>query len=212
MQRQKVIVNGKPRTKPSGGFVNSQRLRVGAVMTPRLGSLDLQSARERPELLARPVLAAILGPIGNQAFVAEIDPGLADTAALTAAHGLNPDDSANCVIVLGKRGGDLRPAACVILSSTRADVNGIVRKHLDARKASFAPQEWAIDETTMEYGGITPVGLPAAWPILIDRAVAEREWVIVGSGLRRSKLVLAGSALSLLAGAVVLDGLGKPVG
>ena len=72
-------------------------------MTPRLGSLDLQSARERPELLARPVLAAILGPIGNQAFVAEIDPGLADTAALTAAHGLDPEDSANCVIVLGKR-------------------------------------------------------------------------------------------------------------
>ena len=177
-------------------------------MTPRLGSLVLQPARERPELLAPPVLEALLGPIGNQAFVAEIDPGLADTAALTAAHGLDPDDSANCVIVLGKRSGELRPAACVILSSTRADVNGIVRRHIDARKASFAPHEWAVGETAMEYGGITPVGLPAVWPVLIDRAVAEREWMIVGSGLRRSKLVLPGSALPLLPGAVVLDGLG----
>ncbi|MDQ3158268.1 MAG: hypothetical protein M3Q98_16370, partial [Actinomycetota bacterium] len=58
------------------------------------------------------------------------------------------------------------------------------------------------------YGGITPVGLPTTWPILIDREVAGREWVIVGSGMRRSKLVLPGSALSLLPGAVVLDGLG----
>lgn len=181
-------------------------------MTPRLGSLDLQPARERAELLAPPVLAALLGPMGDQAFVAEIDPELADTAALTAAHGLDPDDSANCVIVLGKRGGDLRPAACVILSSTRADVNGIVRKHIDARKASFAPHEWAVGETAMEYGGITPVGLPAVWPILIDRAVAEHKWVIVGSGLRRSKLVLPGSALPLLPGAVVLDGLGQTIG
>lgn len=181
-------------------------------MTPRLGSLDLQPARERPELLAPAVLDALLGPIGYQAFVAEIDPELADTAALTATHGLDPDDSANCVIVLGKRGGDLRPAACVILSSTRADVNGLVRKHIDARKASFAPHEWAVAETAMEYGGITPVGLPGVWPILIDRAVAEHEWVIVGSGLRRSKLVLPGSALSMLPGAVVLDGLGQTVG
>lgn len=177
-------------------------------MTPRLGSLELQPARERPELLAPCVVVALDGAIGEQAFVTEIDPDLADTAALTAAHGLDPDDSGNCVIVLGKRGADLRPAACVILSSTRADVNGLVRKHIDARKASFAPQEWAVGETAMEYGGITPIGLPADWPLLIDRAVAEREWVIVGSGLRRSKLVVPGSALASLQGAVVLDGLG----
>jgi len=180
-------------------------------MTPRLGSLELQPARERPELLAASVAEAIHGVIGDKAFVTEIDPGLADTAALIAAHGLDPDDSGNCVIVLGKRGGELRPAACVLLASTRADVNGLVRKHIDARKASFAPQDWAVQETGMEYGGITPIGLPPEWPVLIDRAVTERQWVIVGSGLRRSKLVLPGSALPLLPGAVVLDGLGLPV-
>jgi prolyl-tRNA editing enzyme YbaK/EbsC (Cys-tRNA(Pro) deacylase) len=179
-------------------------------MTPRLGSLELRPALERPDLLAAPVAAALRGAAGNDAWVTEIDPGLADTAALIAAHGLDPDDSGNCVIVLGKRGGELRPAACVILASTRADVNGLARKHLEARKASFAPQDWAVAETDMEYGGITPVGLPPAWPILIDSAVTERVWVIVGSGLRRSKLVLPGSALTLLSGAVVLDGLGQP--
>jgi prolyl-tRNA editing enzyme YbaK/EbsC (Cys-tRNA(Pro) deacylase) len=178
-------------------------------MTPRLGSLDVRPAREHPELMAASVAAAVAGADAD-AWIAEIDPGLADTAALTAAHGLDPDDSGNCVIVVGKRGGVLRPAACVILSSTRADVNGLARKHLEARKASFAPQDWAVAETAMEYGGITPVGLPPVWPILIDRAVTEREWVIVGSGLRRSKLVLPGRFLTLLPGAVVLDGLGQP--
>lgn len=180
-------------------------------MNPVLGTLSLQPARERPELLAPTVAIALQGEIGRQAFVTEIDPGLADTAALVQTFGLDPDDSGNCVIVLGKRGGELRPAACVIRSSTRADVNGLVRKHLDARKASFAPQDWAVTETAMEYGGITPVGLPAGWPVLIDRAVVERDWVIVGSGLRRSKLVFPGSALAQIPGAVVLDGLGQTV-
>ena len=85
-----------------------------------------------------------------------------------------------------------------------------MRRTIDVRKLSFAPQDWAVGETGMEHGGITPVGLPAAWPILVDRAVTEQPWVVVGSGLRRSKLVLPGAALATLPGAVVLDGLGTP--
>jgi prolyl-tRNA editing enzyme YbaK/EbsC (Cys-tRNA(Pro) deacylase) len=68
----------------------------------------------------------------------------------------------------------------------------------------------AVDETGMEHGGITPVGLPSGWPILVDRAVTEQEWIVVGRGLRRSKLVLPGAALAALPGAQVLDGLGLP--
>jgi prolyl-tRNA editing enzyme YbaK/EbsC (Cys-tRNA(Pro) deacylase) len=64
----------------------------------------------------------------------------------------------------------------------------------------------------MEYGGITPVGLPADWPILVDEAVAAAPRVVVGSGIRGSKLWLPGSALTLLPGAVVLPGLGTVPG
>ena len=64
-------------------------------------------------------------------------------------------------------------AACVVAATTRADVNGLVRRHLDARKASFAPVEAVTAATAMEYGGITPVGLPADWPVLVDEAVAK---------------------------------------
>jgi prolyl-tRNA editing enzyme YbaK/EbsC (Cys-tRNA(Pro) deacylase) len=98
-------------------------------------------------------------------------------------------------------------AACVVLATTRADVNGVVRRRLEARKASFAAMEVAIAETGMEYGGITPFGLPHGWPVLVDRAVLERPQVVVGSGLRRSKLVVASSLLAAVPGAEVHEGL-----
>jgi prolyl-tRNA editing enzyme YbaK/EbsC (Cys-tRNA(Pro) deacylase) len=174
----------------------------------RIGSLDFEPVRD--ELLAPPVAATLasLPSLSGQAYVVEIDPGLAETTALSQAFDLDPDVSANCVVVLGKRGGEPRPAACVVLASTRADVNGLVRRTIDTRKCSFAPQEWAVEETGMEYGGITPVGVPDGWPVLVDRAVTEQPWVILGSGLRRSKLALPGASLAALPGAQVLDDLG----
>ena len=177
-------------------------------MTGQLGSLDLAPADERLELLASPVAKAI-GSISD-AQVAPIDPDLADTAALCKAYDVSLDVSANCVVVTGRRAGVERQAACVVLATTRADVNGLVRRRLDARKASFASVDFVTEATGMEYGGITPVGLPADWMLLIDGAVAEIEVVVIGSGLRRSKVVLPGSALADLPGAEVVDGLGRP--
>jgi prolyl-tRNA editing enzyme YbaK/EbsC (Cys-tRNA(Pro) deacylase) len=101
----------------------------------------------------------------------------------------------------------VRYAACVVLANTRADVNTVVRKRLDARKASFASMEDAVTLTGMEYGGITPLGLPEAWPILIDRAVLDRDVVVIGSGLRRSKIALPSTALADVPGAEIVDGL-----
>jgi prolyl-tRNA editing enzyme YbaK/EbsC (Cys-tRNA(Pro) deacylase) len=113
------------------------------------------------------------------------------------------------VVVTGKRGGEPRYAACVVLATTRADVNNVVRRHLDVRKASFAPTEDAVARTGMEYGGITPIGLPADWPILVDSRVTEAGYVVIGSGVRHSKLALPGAALATLPGAVVLAGLAR---
>jgi prolyl-tRNA editing enzyme YbaK/EbsC (Cys-tRNA(Pro) deacylase) len=172
--------------------------------------LTLEPALERADLLADPVTAAIRAWKGDGGFqVAAIDPELADTAAFCDRYGVPLDASANCVIVAAKRGGDVRLAACVVLATTRADVNGVVRKHLDARKASFAPQDQAVAETGMEYGGITPFGLPAAWPVLVDAAVTEQPYVVVGSGVRRSKLVVPGAALAAMETAEVLPGLAR---
>ena len=174
----------------------------------RIGSLDAVPARERIDLLAVPVASFLdRWPRADAVYVAEIDPDLADTAAFCARYDVPLDLSANCVVVAGRRGEALRYAACVVLATTRADVNGVVRRHLDARKASFAAMDDAVAQTSMEYGGITPLGLPPSWPVLVDAAVAEAGDVVVGSGVRRSKLLLPGAALADLPAAEVIEGL-----
>ncbi|MEV6291982.1 YbaK/EbsC family protein [Streptomyces sp. NPDC051896] len=145
----------------------------------------------------------------DRVLYVETDPRWADTAVFVEHYGRELlEQSANCVVVAGKRGGETTLAACVVLSTTRLDVNGVVRRRLGARKASFASMETATGETGMEYGGITPVGLPADWPLLIDSAVVDLPYVLVGSGRRRGKLLIPGKALADLPGAEVLDGLG----
>ena len=175
-----------------------------------LGILSAVPATTRADLLAAPVTAALAGlPGAGQVGVAEIDPDLADTAAFCEKYQVAADESANCVIVTGRRDGKARFAACVVLATTRADVNGLARRRLDVRKASFAATEVAVAQTGMEYGGITPVGLPEGWPVLIDAAVAAAPRVVIGSGVRRSKLTVPGGVLAQLPGAEVLDGLGR---
>jgi prolyl-tRNA editing enzyme YbaK/EbsC (Cys-tRNA(Pro) deacylase) len=170
-------------------------------------AFDLAPAADRPELLAAPVRPVVAGRA--DILATPIDPALADTAAFCAHYGVPEAASANCVITAGKRGGEERFAAVLVLATTRADINGIVRKHVDVRKISFAPQDTATGLTAMEYGGITPLGLPAEWPILIDAAVVAAGPVVIGSGLRASKIVLDGAQLAGLPQAVVLDGLAR---
>jgi prolyl-tRNA editing enzyme YbaK/EbsC (Cys-tRNA(Pro) deacylase) len=177
-----------------------------------LGTLSAVPALERPDLLGDPVAHALklLDPADAALVgVAEIDPELADTAAFCAAYEAPLDGSANCVVVAGRRGGEVRYAACLVLATTRADVNGIVRKRLDARKASFAPMDDAVAITGMAYGGITPIGLPAEWPLLVDAAVAAAPAVVIGSGVRHSKLALPGELAARLPGAEVVEELGR---
>ncbi len=177
-----------------------------------MGTLTVVPALDRPDLLAKPVALALeqLGPADAALVgVAEIDPALADTAEFCAAYGSPLSGSANCVVVAGRRGDDTRYAACLVLASTRADVNGLVRKRLNARKASFAPMDDAVALSGMEYGGITPVGLPAEWPVLVDAAVAAAPAIVIGSGIRGSKLALPGELAARLAGAEVIEGLAR---
>ena len=180
---------------------------------PGFDGLTSLPALDRLDLVAAPVAAALNGwPRSPEVAVVEIDPDLADTAALTEAYGLPLEASANCVVVAGSRGGEERIAACVVAADTRADVNTTVRKLLDVRKASFLPMDRAVEESGMEYGGITPIGLPAAWRVFVDAAVLGVPAAMIGSGVRRSKIILPGSALGDLPGAEIVEGLGRPIG
>jgi prolyl-tRNA editing enzyme YbaK/EbsC (Cys-tRNA(Pro) deacylase) len=180
-----------------------------AMGTFALGALSGTPASERPDLIGAQALEALanLGLL-DAVGVVEIDPAVSDTAATQQTFGLEADMLANCVVVGGKREGDERLAACVVLASTRADVNGVVRRYLDVRKASFLPMERAVSLTGMEYGGITPIGLPADWPLLVDQRVTVQSMVVIGSGVRRSKILIPGDLLGMLPAASVTDGLG----
>jgi prolyl-tRNA editing enzyme YbaK/EbsC (Cys-tRNA(Pro) deacylase) len=174
----------------------------------RLGTLDLVPATSRPDLLGDPVRRALGAmPRAEEVLLAEIDPALADTAAMSAAYDVPLAASANCVVVMGRRAGEERVAACLVRADTRADVNTVVKRLLDVRKCSFLDHDRAVAETGMEHGGITPVGLPVDWRLLVDDRVVAIDQVVVGSGVRGSKLVLPRGLVAELPGAEVVTGL-----
>ncbi len=179
---------------------------------PSIGGLTALPAVDHPELMAPSVAEALAAWAPASAVaVVQIDPQIADTAVMMERFSLPMSAGANCVVVAGRRGGAERVAACVVRADTRADVNRMVKQTLDVRKLSFMPMERAVAESAMEYGGITPIGLPTEWRVLVDSAVLDMDLAIIGSGVRRSKLLLAGRLLAELPGAEVLDGLGLAV-
>lgn len=181
-----------------------------------MGTAQWVKALDHLELLAQPVADA-LGVIAesspelaDQAVVAVIDPEYADTDSMTEHYAMDLALSCNCVLVAGKRNGEERIAAAVVRATTHADVNHAIKRLLDVRKCSFWPQERAVEASGMEYGGITPVGVPDSWRLLIDSRVAEG-FCVIGSGLRTSKLAVPGALLAALPTAEVIDGLAVEV-
>ncbi len=151
-----------------------------------------------------------LDPLGVPYEIIPCDPALADTAAFCAAYGYAPDDSANTIVVEGKADPP-RYAACVVLATTRLDVNRVVRGRLGTRKASFAPPEHTRALTGMEIGGVTVFGLPPDLPIWVDGRVMERERIILGGGDRSSKVIASPAILRALPNVEVVDGLAAAI-
>lgn len=174
----------------------------GSPMPSPHGTLAWEPLPHRLDVLAPPVAAA--ASLVPSAQVALIDEALADTAAFCAAYDVDPAASANCVVVRGTRKKRETYAAVVVLATDRADVNHAVRAELDARKVSFAAEADAQDRTGMRQGGITPIGLPQGWPLLIDEAVLAAGPVVVGAGERGAKILLDAADLASLPGARVI--------
>ena len=144
--------------------------------------------------------------------VIDIDPALADTAEFCAAYGYELDDSANAIVVIGRqRSPDVPPvyAVCVVLASTRLDVNRVVRSRLGVRKASFAPAEVTAELTGMTIGGVTPFALPPGLPLWIDERVMRRQRIVVGGGSRSAKVVGPPEMLLAIDGAEVVADLAQ---
>ena len=173
-----------------------------------LGALTTEPVLDRLDLVGAPVAAFLRQwEHAAQVGVVAIDPELAETAATVEVYGVPWERGANCVVVMGRREGQERTAACVVRGDTRADVNNRVKRLLDVRKCSFLDHDRAVAESGMEYGGITPIGLPEAWRLLVDARVPATETVLIGSGIRGSKIILPGALLAALPGAEVVEDL-----
>ncbi|MDM7830973.1 YbaK/EbsC family protein [Cellulomonas edaphi] len=183
-----------------------------------IGTLTWARALDHLDLVAPSTAAALTAwaehepRVAHEVLVAQIDPELADTAALTEAFELPPSASVNCVLVAGRREGTERVAAALVRATTRADVNSTVKRLLDVRKCSFLPMDRATVESGMEYGGITPIGLPDDYRLLLDARVTVDDpdaggLVVIGSGVRHSKIALPGALLAAMPGVEVVDGL-----
>ncbi|MGY2873739.1 prolyl-tRNA editing enzyme YbaK/EbsC (Cys-tRNA(Pro) deacylase) [Marmoricola sp. URHA0025 HA25] len=173
-----------------------------------LGTLTTEPVLDHLDLVGVPVADFLKGwEHAAEVGVVAIDPALSETAATVDVYGVPWESGANCVVVMGRREGQERTAACVVRGDTRADVNNRVKRLLDVRKCSFLDHERAVAESGMEYGGITPIGVPAQWRLLVDSRVPAIDTVLIGSGIRGSKLILPGRLLAELPGAEVVDDL-----
>jgi prolyl-tRNA editing enzyme YbaK/EbsC (Cys-tRNA(Pro) deacylase) len=154
-----------------------------------------QLAADRPELNAE---------------VIDCDPNLADTAEFVEAYGYTLDQSANTIVVIGKSDPPIY-VACVVLATTRLDVNKVVRKKLGVKKCSFAPPEVTEQRSGMKVGGVTPVGLSEHMPLWVDSRVMELDRIVLGGGSRNCKVVGSPELLTSLPNVEVVDGLAKDV-
>ncbi|MGD9703942.1 MAG: YbaK/EbsC family protein [Acidimicrobiia bacterium] len=162
---------------------------------------------EDEELEAR--VRGALDERGMAYRVLDCDPAYADTAAFCEHCGVAPEHSANCIVVVGK-GAERRYAVCLVLAVHRLDVNGMVRRRLGAKKASFATPDETIEQTGgMQIGGVTPFGLPSGSPIWVDAQVMEPDEIIVGGGSRACKIVVTPEVLASMPGVEVVEGLAR---
>ena len=176
-------------------------------------TLIFQPVLDHPDLVAPSVLKAVQNWGGKTApeeiKVAEIDPALCGGNDLFAHYNLDPLEGANCLVVEAKRGESKTLCACLAPVGYKMDLGGVLRKHVNARIVSMAPLDLVLQATQMEHGSVTPVGLPLDWRIFIDSHLKNSPRLIVGGGLKKSKLQLPLEALLELPQAEMLEGLGR---
>ena len=137
------------------------------------------------------------------------DPAYADTAAFCAQYGYPVERAANTLVV-GSKKEPKQYAACVVLATTRLDVNHAVRDLLGTAKCSFASADEMKALTGMTVGGVTVFGLPDGLPLYVDSRVMDLDWIILGTGGRNGKVRIAPEVFRRMSAAKVVEGLAMP--
>ena len=142
-------------------------------------------------------------------LVSEINPDFADGNKLCEEYNIDKKEGFNCLIVECKRGETVKYCALVVPIGYKYNMGSVVRKYTNSRIVSVAPLDYVLEKTKMEYGSITPIGLPKDWPILVDPLIKEQEQIIIGGGLVNSKISLPRELFLRLPNIELVDGLAK---
>ncbi|MBW3093159.1 hypothetical protein KIH79_09560 [Bifidobacterium sp. 82T10] len=172
------------------------------------------------DLLAAPVFDALKGLVEHGTPESKIlgvtinSDEESDTDLWCPKYGIPFEQTGNVVVVHTHKTRKAPPqfAAAFVTADTRADLNGVVKRTLEVSKVSFAPIADAVDATGMESGGMSPIGLPESWPLLVDQHILSIPKLYLGSGIRPSKLVVDGSIFDDIPGVTFVAGLGHPRG
>ena len=148
--------------------------------------------------------------VGVPFEVIRCEPAYADTAAFCAQYGYPAERAANTIVVASKK-EPKRFGACVVLATTRLDVNHAVRDLLGVNKVSFASPEEMNALTGMKVGGVTAFGLPEGLPLYVDARVMDLDWIILGTGGRNGKIRISPEVFHRMAGVKVVEGLAIPL-
>jgi prolyl-tRNA editing enzyme YbaK/EbsC (Cys-tRNA(Pro) deacylase) len=164
----------------------------------------VSSERDGEEIDRR--VAQVLDGLGVAYEIMQIDPAFADTAAFCERYGIALDHSANTIVVASKK-EPRQYGACVVLATTRLDVNHAVRRLMNVSRLSFATAEETRALTGMMIGGVTVFALPEGLPIYVDARIPALDWVILGGGSRSTKVRTSPDVFKHLPGATIVPDL-----
>lgn len=180
-----------------------------------IGKLSFEPVIEHRELVPDVIFKTInmwSGVAPKESFlVAEIDPAFAGGQELCNQYDIDVEIGANCLVVEGKRNKQISYATCLVPVGYKYNMSSVVRKAMNVRQVSVAPLQMVLDTVKMEYGSITPIGLPSEWPLFIDPLVMKNERIIIGGGFVKSKLSILTQALLDMPNSIVLEGVAKKV-
>lgn len=174
--------------------------------------LDFKPIIENENLVPSCIYEFVKKSINKDKFlVAEIDSNYADGEKLCQKYGIKKECGFNCLIVECKKRDNISHYALIVPIGYKYNMGSVVRKYTNSRVVSVAPLDYVLEKTNMEYGSITPIGLPSDWKILVDPLIKNQEYIVIGGGLVKSKISLPTNIFLKLPNVEIVDGIAKKV-
>lgn len=151
-----------------------------------------------------PTVAKAVESLGVQYEVLDCNPEWADTDVFCANYNIPRDHAANAILIASKT-EPKQYAVCLVLATTKLDVNHAVSKLMGIKRLSFASADETKAVTGQAIGGVTVFGLPDSIPLYIDGRIMANDYVIVGGGNRSTKIKLPPSELRKIPQASTAD-------